>query len=83
MLPGDDVGVCSCRLVEEPLRGLAVVEGVAFAAAVAAGVVAVAVVVVEVRGRMGWESLGDEFGVDSGGRLAGVVTKLVRVRRMS
>lgn len=70
-----DVGVCSCRLVVEPLRGLAV-EGVA----VAAGVVAVAVVEA---GRTGWENLGVEFGVDSGGRPAGVVTKLVRDRRLN
>lgn len=70
-----DVGVCSCRLVVEPLRGL-VVEGVVVAAG--SGVV----VAVEA-GRTGWESLGVEFGVDSGGRPAGVVTKLVRDRRLS
>lgn len=72
-----DVGVCSCRLVVEPLRGLAV-EGVVVA--VGSGVVAVGSVEAV---RTGWEIQGVEFGVDSGGRPAGVVTKLVRDRRLS
>lgn len=59
------------------MRGLAV-EGVV----VAVGSEVVAVVAVEAV-RTGWESQGVEFGVDSGGRPVGVVTKLVRGRRLS
>lgn len=75
-VPGD-AGVCSCRLVVEPLPGLAV-EGVA--AVVDSGLVAVEVAEA---GRTGWERPGVVFGVGSGGRPAGVVTKLVRGRRLS
>lgn len=75
-----DVGECSCQLVAEPLRGLAV-EGVVAAAAAAA--VGVAAAFVEAGHRMGWESPGVEFGVDSGGRPAGVVTKSVRDRQLN
>lgn len=72
-----DVGVCSCRLVVVPLRELAVAR---VAAAAAAGVVAVAVAEAV---RTGWESLVVDFGVDSGGCPAVVVTKLVRGRRLN
>lgn len=59
------------------MRGLAVVGVVV---AVGSGVVAVGSVEAV---RTDWEIQGVEFGVDLGGRPVGVVTKLVRGRRLS